>query len=162
MANMRSITSKILDRTLNRRALFSGAGKAAAAGAFVTGCASVAATPAAAEGNAAGVGDPVLTILYPREEDATFDIDYYRDHHLPLIMELYGEAIRRFELIQPVEPEGAPPPAWFAVVNIYIADADAFAAAGEEHGPTLIDDVPNFSSVLPQVTNGVIYGLDWT
>ena len=38
-----------------------------------------------------------MTILYPAGEGIKFDPDYYRDHHLKLIMRLYGSSIKRFE-----------------------------------------------------------------
>jgi uncharacterized protein (TIGR02118 family) len=141
-----------------RRGMLAGAGRLGFYGIAAAGVGAALGAPAHAQA-AAGIGDAVLTILYPREDGATFDIDYYRDNHLTLIKRLYGDSIRRFELIQPVQADGAPPSAWFAVINIYIADQETFAAAGAEHGGTLRDDVPNFSSVLPQVTNGVLYGL---
>lgn len=120
----------------------------------------------AAAARPAELGEPMLSILYPATNPATgeptqFDIDYYRDNHLTLIMRLYGESISRFELIQPAAPmEGFPPAQYVAVVNIYIADQAAFDAAQAEHGAELVADVPNFSDVQPMVTRGVIYGLD--
>ena len=109
-------------------------------------------------------GDNVLTILYPTTLDdgtpVTFDHDYYRDNHLTLIMDLYGDSIRRFELIQPQPtPEGAPPAQWAGIVNIYIADQEAFDVAGAEHTQALVDDVPNFTNAFPSVTAGTIYGI---
>jgi uncharacterized protein (TIGR02118 family) len=155
--------SKSCDRVASRRSFLAAIG-AVGAGGLASGCATMAEGAGSAGGGApmalaAVIGDSTLTILYPAEEGSTFDIDYYRDNHLTLIMRLYGASIRRFELIQPQAAPGAPPPAFHAVVNIYIADPEAFAAAGEQHGPTLVEDVPNFSSVFPQVTNGVLYGL---
>lgn len=121
---------------------------------------------AAAVARPAELGEPMLSILYPATNPQTgeptrFDIDYYRDHHLTLIMRLYGDSISRFELIKPDAPaEGFPPPQYAAVVNIYIADQAAFDAAQAEHGAELVADVPNFSDAQPMVTRGTIYGLD--
>ena len=106
------------------------------------------------------MGQRCLTILYPFEEGATFDPDYYRDNHMTLIMDLYGrEAIRRFEMRKPQPmPEGNP--LFMGSINIYIEDQAAFDAAGAEHTDTLVADVPNFSSVLPTVVTTEIYGLN--
>ena len=43
---------------------------------------------------------------------------------------------------------GGPAP-YIGSVNIYINDQKAFDAAGKQHGPTLVADVPHFSSVMP-------------
>src|SRR5580698_7873502 len=54
-----------------------------------------------------------MTILYPAGDDIKFDPDYYRDHHLKLIMSLYGKSIQRFELrtVAPMPAPTTPPPA---------------------------------------------------
>ncbi|GEM_PF-159989 len=105
------------------------------------------------------LGQTCMAILYPHEEGATFDPDYYRDKHMTLIMDLYGrEAIRRFEVRKPAPlPQGNAP--FMGCINFYIEDQAAFDAAGAEHTETLVADVPNFSSVLPMVIPSVIYGI---
>jgi uncharacterized protein (TIGR02118 family) len=130
------------------------------------GLAAVSLTSGIAAARPAELGEPMLAIAYPAANPETgqptqFDIDYYRDNHLPLIMRLYGDSISRFELIQPAEPmPGFPPAQYVALANIYIADQEAFDAAQAQHGAELVADVPNFSDVQPQVTRGIIYGLD--
>jgi uncharacterized protein (TIGR02118 family) len=107
------------------------------------------------------IGDTCLTILYKNSDDVRWDVDYYRKHHMPLIMRLYGpQAIGRFELRK--GDAGQAPgtkPAFIGCVNIYINDQSAFDAAGKEHGPTLVEDVPHFSSVMPSAFPTVIHGI---
>jgi uncharacterized protein (TIGR02118 family) len=106
------------------------------------------------------LGQTCVTILYPRQEAASWDADYYRDKHMPLLMRLYGtEAIRRFELHKPTPLPPGTTPAFLGTVNIYIEDLERFAAASAEHAQTLVADVVNISSVTPVVIPAVIYGL---
>jgi uncharacterized protein (TIGR02118 family) len=111
--------------------------------------------------NAPKIGDTCLTILYKNSDDVRWDVDYYRKHHMPLIMNLYGpKAISRFELRK--GDAGQAPgskAAFIGTVNIYINEQSAFDAAGKEHGPTLIKDVPNFSSVMPSAFPTIIHGI---
>jgi uncharacterized protein (TIGR02118 family) len=107
------------------------------------------------------VGDTCLTILYPNGENVRWDVEKYRTGHMPLIMRLYGkQAIKRFELrkgesaMQPGQK-----PAYIGTVNIYINDQKAFDAAGKQHGKTLVDDVPNFSSVMPTAFPTIVHGV---
>jgi uncharacterized protein (TIGR02118 family) len=96
------------------------------------------------------VGDTCLTILYPNSAGVRWDVEYYRTHHMPLIMRLYGDkAIKRFELRKGATGQTGGPPPYIGSVNIYINDQKAFDAAGAEHGKTLVADVPHFSSVMP-------------
>lgn len=140
----------------SRRQVMLGTGKAAAMGlvASVVGSA----LPAHAQASdSSSAGARCMTILYPNGDDVRFDFDYYKFHHLPLIMELYNKAIARFELRKGLPgPDGSKPP-YVATINIWIADQQAFDEAGAQHGQTLIDDVPNFSSVMPIVQADEIY-----
>jgi len=113
-----------------------------------------------AKRSAPKVGDTCLTILYPNSEGVRWDVDYYRTGHMPLIMRLYGtKAIKRFELRKGDQNMAGAKPDFIGSVNIYIEDQKAFDAAGKEHGNTLREDVPHFSSVLPTAFPTVIYGV---
>jgi uncharacterized protein (TIGR02118 family) len=106
------------------------------------------------------VGDTCLTILYPNSEGVRWDVEYYRTHHMPLIMRLYGsKAIKRFELRKGATGHSGGAPAYIGSINIYINDQKAFDAAGAEHGKTLVADVPNFSSVMPMAFPTIIQGV---
>jgi uncharacterized protein (TIGR02118 family) len=115
---------------------------------------------AGADLSAPALGNQCLTIAYPNSEGARFDPDYYRDKHLTLIMDLYGErAIKRFEMRKGLSAQDGSKAPFVATVNIYVNDAEVFAAAGARHGDTLRNDVPNFSSVTPSAQPTEIYGL---
>jgi uncharacterized protein (TIGR02118 family) len=107
------------------------------------------------------LGDTCLTILYPNSEGVRWDVEYYRTHHMPLIMKLYGkDAIKRFELRKGAAGQApGSRPAYIGSVNIYINDQGAFDAAGKQHGPTLVKDVPHFSSVMPIAFPTKIHGI---
>jgi uncharacterized protein (TIGR02118 family) len=113
-----------------------------------------------AKRSAPKVGDTCLTILYPYQEGAKWDVDYYIAHHMPLIMKLYGtKAIKRFELRKGDKNMAGAKPAFIGTVGIYIQDQKAFGEAGKQHGQTLRDDVPHFSTVMPTAFPTVIHGL---
>lgn len=114
-------------------------------------------------------GVDCLTIIYPAGDGLHFNADYYRDHHLTMIMKLYGKTISRFELrtVTPPAPPpagaaaspGAPPaPKYVAAVNIWISDLEGFNANNQKHGKTLTDDVPNFTNGMPTIQFDKIHG----
>lgn len=106
------------------------------------------------------LGQACMDIFYPYDATATFDGDYYRDHHMPLIMDLYQtSAISRFELRLPDTLSAGNDPLFYGTVHFYIADQSLFDAAGLQHGPTLVADVANFSSQQPVVVPTIIHGL---
>lgn len=140
----------------NRRDVITGTGKIIAAGAVATLLG--AALPLQARASSgSNIGKKCMTILYPNTDNVRFDFEYYKNHHLPLIMKLYNKAISKFELRKGLPaPDGTKPP-YVATINIYIADQQAFDEAGAQHGQTLVDDVPNFSNVLPIFQQDEIY-----
>lgn len=115
---------------------------------------------AGADRGAMKVGDTCLTILYPNGEGVRWDVEKYRTGHMPLIMKLYGaSAIKRFELRKGASGQTGGAPKYIGTVNIYVANQQAFDAAGKQHGQTLRDDVPNFSSVMPEAFPTTIHGV---
>jgi uncharacterized protein (TIGR02118 family) len=105
------------------------------------------------------IGKRCLTILYNAGPDVTFNFDYYRDNHLTMIMKLFGNSIKRFELRKPVaQPEGAPPAAFVAAVNIWVNDNAAFDAGNAQHGQTMVDDIKNFTSTNAVIQNDEVWG----
>jgi uncharacterized protein (TIGR02118 family) len=104
-------------------------------------------------------GGRCLTILYPKAADTKFNFDYYRDHHLKLIMDLFGNAIQRFELRKVLSPEGAPPADFVASINIWVGDQQKFDEGGQKHGPKMIEDVPNFTNAQPVIQTDEIIGM---
>jgi len=92
-----------------------------------------------------------ITVLYPNTPGVTFDFDYYLKNHATLIDRLYGSCIAKLELRRGgATPDGSPPP-YVAIINIWIADQEAFDRAGAKHGATLIADVPNFTNTMPTI-----------
>jgi uncharacterized protein (TIGR02118 family) len=92
-----------------------------------------------------------ITVMYPNTPGVTFDFDYYLEHHATLIDRLYGNSIAKLELRRGgATPDGAPAP-FVAIINIWIADQEAFDRAGAKHGATLIADVPNFTNTMPTI-----------
>jgi len=92
-----------------------------------------------------------ITVLYPNAPGVTFDFDYYLKHHSTLIYRLYAVIIAKLDLRRcGGTPDGSPPP-YVAIINIWIADQEAFDRAGAKHGATLIADVPNFTNTMPTI-----------
>lgn len=97
------------------------------------------------------VGDRCLTVLYPHGPAERFDHEYYRDHHMTSLIKLFGhEAISRMETRKGLaSPDGRNPPLYSCTANIYVADADAFAAAAGRNHQTVVDDITRFTSASP-------------
>lgn len=101
--------------------------------------------------SAVRAGDRCLTVLYPQGPADRFDHEYYRDHHMTSLIKLFGhEAIGRMEIRRGLSsPDGRNPPLYSCTANIYVADAEVFAAAASRNHQRVVDDIPRFTSASP-------------
>ena len=92
-----------------------------------------------------------VSVIYPREEGANFDFDYYVNVHLPLVGSRWSEA----GLIGGEALKGAPGPdggesPFFAIGLIHFESMEALGAAmNGEHASEIIGDIANFTTVRP-------------
>jgi uncharacterized protein (TIGR02118 family) len=93
-----------------------------------------------------------VTILYPRTDDSTFDMDYYTSTHMPMFAESLGDACQGWGAADIAKGK-------FAAMGWIVADSqDAFRAAMAEHGAKIQGDVPNYTNVQPEMLIGEITG----
>jgi uncharacterized protein (TIGR02118 family) len=92
-----------------------------------------------------------VSVLYPKGEDSTFDMDYYREKHMAIV--------NRVMKPERVEIDDGVDGPFIAVGHLYFADKDALDAGmgGPDVGEALAD-VPNYTNVQPQIQVSEIVG----
>ncbi len=145
---------KILSKRLERRSVITGAGKALTLGAVAAAFGAKLPPGAKAQDVKAR---RCITVLYKNGDGIKFDFEYYKKHHLTMIMELYGKAIQKFELRKGMTAQDGTKPTYVAVVSIWIGDQAAFDAAGAKYSAKLVADVPNFTNTQAVVQNDEVY-----
>lgn len=82
-----------------------------------------------------------LSVHYPKTEGATFDHDYYRDHHVPLATSTWGTTASIDKGIDgPYE----------ASVHFEFESLEALGAAmGNEGTGAIMADVANYTTITP-------------
>lgn len=92
----------------------------------------------------------VVTIMYAFEPDATFDMDYYVNSHLPLVRKLFEPMGMRAMRLSTSPTEGAPgQPTYRAITQLDFDDVASVLAALGEHAAAMQGDLENFSSLRP-------------
>ena len=94
-----------------------------------------------------------LSVVYPRTPDASFDYDYYRTKHLPLVRERWANAglTSGEALLGKAAPDGSEP-AYFAIGILHFDTADALREAlNGEHAAEVIADIRNFTNAQPVI-----------
>ena len=93
----------------------------------------------------------VLTIIYPKSADATFDFDYFRSTHLPEIGKAFGPfGLGYAAVLRGEERVGGGEPAFFATILLsFASEREARDAVASEAGKALAADIPNFTTATP-------------
>ncbi|MGH8220333.1 MAG: EthD family reductase [Steroidobacteraceae bacterium] len=93
-----------------------------------------------------------VTVLYPNQDGARFDMSYYLGQHIPMVKKLLGSALKGVIVEQGVSG-GAPgtKPAYAVLCHLRFDSAEAFQAAFAAHSAQVAADVPNYASAAPVI-----------
>ena len=96
---------------------------------------------------------PTVTVLYPREDGASFDFDYYQNKHLPLVERHWsGAGMTEIEPLRGLGSPGGGEPPFVAITLIRFDTMQNFQAAMSGASTAeIMADIPNFTSVRPIV-----------
>jgi uncharacterized protein (TIGR02118 family) len=85
-----------------------------------------------------------LSVLYPRQDGGTFDMNYYREKHVPLARRLLAGSLTGLTV-----DEGVADAPYVVMCHLHFATLEAMQAALAEHEPALGGDIPNYTNVTP-------------
>ncbi len=91
-----------------------------------------------------------IGVMYPNQEGARFDFDYYRTTH----MDLVKKHLSRFGLVKTgvdrgVSGGGDQPAPYLCIGHLYFESLDRYEKGLVEAAPVLRGDIPNFTNVTP-------------
>jgi uncharacterized protein (TIGR02118 family) len=93
-----------------------------------------------------------VSVMYPNNSEATFDIEYYCNTHVPLVGELLGEALKGgavdYGLAGGAPGEAAP---FIAIGHIMFDSVESFQEAFGPKAEEIMADLPNFTNIQPQM-----------
>lgn len=93
-----------------------------------------------------------VSVLYPRTEGAGFDMDYYRNSHMPMVLQRVGDACKGAAIDEGLAGgmPGEPAP-FVAVAHMMFDSVEASAAAFTPHAREIMADVANYTTIRPMV-----------
>ncbi|MEZ5256310.1 MAG: EthD family reductase [Ilumatobacteraceae bacterium] len=91
-----------------------------------------------------------MHILYPKTDDSTFDMDYYKSTHMPMFAEALGEGCQSWGASTALGGD------WAAIGWAIVDSQDTLNSAMAEHGAKIMADVANYTNVAPQLVVGEI------
>jgi uncharacterized protein (TIGR02118 family) len=93
-----------------------------------------------------------VSVFYPNSDGARFDMDYYRDRHMPLVRERLGAACKGIAVEHGLA--GATPgsrPQFIAMGHVYFDSMQEFEANFGKHMKEFVADIPNYTNVQPVI-----------
>ena len=91
-----------------------------------------------------------VSVMYPNEEGAKFDIDYYRTTHMELVQKhLKPFGLIKVDVDKGVSGGGDQPAPYICIGNLYFETEDGYDKGIAEAAPVLRGDIPNFTNVTP-------------
>lgn len=91
-----------------------------------------------------------LSVMYPNENGATFDMDYYCNRHIPLVRQLLGDNLKDAVVDEGLGQLGSPAP-FLAMGHLVFESLETLQSALSTHGPRLMADIPNYTNTSPTI-----------
>lgn len=93
-----------------------------------------------------------VSVLYPNQPNAHFDIDYYGKQHMGIVRECLGTACKAIAVNQGLAgraPGEAAP--FVAMGHLYFDSVEAFQQSFAPHAERIMADIANFTDIEPLI-----------
>lgn len=90
----------------------------------------------------------VVTILYPKTDESSFNMDYYTSTHMPMLANALGDDCQGWGAATVTSGN------YEAMGWAMVTSQDAFNAAMAAHGAEIMGDVANYTNVAPELIIG--------
>ena len=98
-----------------------------------------------------------ISVYYPREDGARFDIDYYCNSHMPMVQEILGDTCKGIGVDFGIGGGGpGEAPMYFAIGHIMVESLEDFQKAIAENQEKLGADLGNYTTVQPRIQTNEI------
>lgn len=93
-----------------------------------------------------------VSVLYPNGADKKFDLDYYLNQHVPMVVQLLSPQLRSGAVEKGLagDAPGTPPP-YVAMGHLYFDSIEEFQKAFSPHAEKIFHDIRNFTNTQPVV-----------
>lgn len=93
-----------------------------------------------------------VSVMYPHNDGAKFDMDYYCASHMPMVREKLGAALKGMSIDSGVGGgEPGAPPAYVAMGHLLFDSVQAFQEAFAPHADAIMGDIKNYTDIEPIV-----------
>lgn len=92
-----------------------------------------------------------VTILYPNGEGNTFDMEYYSEKHMPMVMNLLGETMTGYSIHKGLSGRPGEPATYMAIGYLHFNSVEDYGKVFGPNAQKILEDIPNYTNVQPTV-----------
>ncbi|UOY06111.1 EthD family reductase [Muricauda sp. SCSIO 64092] len=94
-----------------------------------------------------------VAILYPNEENVTFDMNYYQEKHMPMVAGFLGENLRFYEIDKGIAGRTPNDKAPFVAIGyFYVKNIAEYNEAIAKNREAIISDFKNYTNARPTLS----------
>ena len=98
-----------------------------------------------------------ISVFYPAQNGARFDMDYYLKVHMPMVREKLGEACKSMAVEQGLSGiTPGTPPVYCVLAHMVFESVEKFQSAFAPHASAIMADIPNYTSLQPVIQIGEV------
>ncbi len=90
-----------------------------------------------------------LTVLYPSGEGKHFDVDYYRDKHIPMVEGFIGADVIRSEISWGTAGLNGAEAPYMCIGQIYMKTMAGLDSAFADHMDDMVNYIPKYTNIEP-------------
>jgi len=96
-------------------------------------------------------------VLYPNREGTKFDMAYYLNHHIPMVRQLLGLALKGVSVERGISGEepGSPAP-YVTTCHLLFDSVQAFQTSFGPHAQETMEDIPKYTNSEPLIQIGEV------
>lgn len=105
-----------------------------------------------AQSTLAPAGMYKVTIFYPNSEGSTFDMEYYKNKHMPMVAGFIGKNLKFYEIDMGISgrtPTDKIP--FVAIGYFYIDDVGQYNNAIAQHRDAIVSDFKKYTNIQPVI-----------
>jgi uncharacterized protein (TIGR02118 family) len=98
-----------------------------------------------------------VSVLYPNREGTKFDMVYYLNHHIPMVRQLMGSALKGVSVEQGIsggEPVSRAP--YITTCHLLFESVEAYQTSFGPHAQEIMEDIPKYTNSQPLVQVGEV------
>ena len=93
-----------------------------------------------------------VSVFYPNDSGASFDIDYYVKKHVPMVRGLLGTACKGAAVEHGLSgPNAGSAPIYVAMGHLYFDSVAEFQKAWSPNASQIVGDIPNYTAIQPLI-----------